>query len=588
MGRRAGKKAGPLSGSETGVVRKRWRDQIKVALVFPNRYPVGMANLGFQTLYGLFNAYDDLLCERAFLPESPDMPLSSCESGRSLDRFDIIAFSVSFENDYPNLIRILDLAGFPRQARDRTPLHPLVLAGGVACWLNPEPIAPFVDLFLLGEAEGLLPDFMAHLDLRRDRPALLRHLARNVPGAYVPALYRPQYGADGLLTAFEPQEDVPARVRRVQSPDMTRDIACTQVMAPHGPFQDTYLVEVSRGCPHGCRFCAAGFVYRPPRFQTLVTLCDHLQQARTRAARVGLVGAAVSDLPDLAELCNAAARLDLPLAFSSLRADALTPELVAALRRSRIKTATIAPDAGSQRLRNAINKGISEEQVLQAADTLVSAGIPNLKLYFMVGLPTETEEDVAAIVSLIQAVKNRFLAASRRRGRMGRITVSVSVFVPKPWTPFQWAPMADPRAIATKLHYLRQTLKGVPNVQLQAETPRQAYIQALLSRGDRRVSSLLEGHAGGQAWNDLFQKAVPHPDHFVLRSRPLDERLPWDFIDHGLNRAYLAAEYARALRSQPSLPCRPEAGCRLCGACNPISGILPSTVPEQLLPIRES
>ncbi len=572
MRRKAGKRASPLCDDETGAIRKRWRNQLKVALVFPNRYRVGMANLGFQTLYGLLNAYEGVLCERAFLPEMVATPLSSCESGRPLDRFDLIAFSVSFENDYPNLIRILDQAGLPRRTRDRSPPHPLVLAGGVACWLNPEPIAPFIDIFLLGEAEGLLPGFIEHLDLHQDRPALLRHLACRVAGVYVPALYRPSYGIDGLLAAFEPLADVPARVRRVQAPDLAAVTTCTQVMAPHGPFQDTFLAEVSRGCPHGCRFCAAGFVYRPPRFRSVETLSACLHLARARAARIGLIGAAVSDLPGLAELCAAAAGLDLPLAFSSLRADALTPELIAALRRGRVKTATIAPDAGSQRLRDTINKGLSEAQVAQAVETLVAAGIPNVRLYFMVGLPTETEEDVAAIVALVTAVKTRFLSISRPRGHIGRITVSVSAFVPKPWTPFQWAAMEAPRAIEAKLQHLRHALRAVPNLQLQAEVPRQAYLQALLSRGDRRVAPLLESHADGLAWPEAFKGASPHPDHFVLRPRPLDELFPWDFIDHGLDRAYLASEYARALKGQLSPPCHPGGTCRLCGACGPSAG----------------
>jgi radical SAM superfamily enzyme YgiQ (UPF0313 family) len=556
----------PAAGGERGAVRKPWRSQLKVALVFPNHYRVGMANLGFQVLYGLFNAHDEVLCERAFLPEAPAAVPAGHESGRPLAHFDLIAFSVSFENDYPNLIHILDRSGLPRLAGDRSPPHPLVLAGGVACWLNPEPLAPFVDLFLLGEAEGLVSTFLRHLDLRLDRKQLLPMLARAVPGAYVPSLFRPSYGPDDRICAFEPLADVPPRVTRVLALDLDAAPTCTQVMPPHGPFADTFLTEVSRGCPHGCRFCAAGFVYRPPRFRSLASLVACIPSAQAHAARLGLVGAAVSDLPALAELCDAAARVGLPLAFSSLRADALTPQLTAALRRSRIKTATIAPDAGSQRLRDLINKGLGEEQVLQAAETLVAAGIPNLKLYFMVGLPTETDEDVEAIARLAQAVRSRFLAASRDRGRIGRMTVTVSAFVPKPWTPFQWVGMHAPADIDQKFKYLHCALGAVPNLVLQTEAPRQAYLQALLSRGDRRVAALLAHHADGIAWSRIYRQAAPHPDHFVQRTRAVSEILPWDFIDMGVDRQYLAAEYRRALAGRRTPPCPPR-GCGRCGAC---------------------
>ena len=435
-----------MRGAEVGAVRKDWRGRIRVALIYPNRYEAGMANLGFHQVYRLFNESDAYVCERAFLPD-PGSPPVSLESRRRLLDFDILAFSLSFENDYPNIISLLEGARIPLRTADRGEDFPLVMAGGVACMLNPEPVAPFIDCFLIGEAEEILPAFMEFF-ADTSRKDLLSVLARDLPGVYVPSLYTVSYHEDGTLAAMTPAPGAPSRVPRVYVPDLAKVSTCSTVLTSGAAFSDSYLVEVSRGCPHGCRFCGAGFVYRPPRFRPPDLLRRCLEEGARVSSHVGLVGAAVSDLPDLEGLCRSAG--DVRLSFSSLRADCLTESLVAALKSGGVKTATVAPEAGSQRMRDVINKGISEGDILSAVRNLVAGGIPNLKLYFMVGFPGETDQDIEELISLCRKVKDVFLEESRVLKRIGEITVSLNAFVPKPATPFQWAGMDDACPLETE------------------------------------------------------------------------------------------------------------------------------------------
>lgn len=544
---------------------------MRICLAYPNTYRVAMSSLGFQKVYRCLNDWDHVVCERAFWPGvgPHPRPLQSLESGRRLSEFDAIAFSVSFENDYTNILQILTLAGIPLLARQRREMHPLILAGGVATFLNPEPLAAFMDLFLIGEAEALLPGFVSMFDAGAERSKFLLSVARGLPGAYVPSLYRPVYDSGHHFTALQPLADVPERIRRQIVPDLAGVSTCSTVLTPATTFENTFLIEVARGCTRGCRFCSAGFAYRPPRFRPLPELQRDIQAGTALTRHIGLVAAAVTDVDGLEDLCRRAAEQNGRVSFSSLRADAVTPALAATLARSGVKTATIAPDAGSLRMRNVINKNLTEDHILNAAAMLVAEGVANLKLYFMVGLPTETEADIDAIVHLCKRIKHRFLQSSRLRKAIGAITVSLSAFVPKPWTPFQWAAMTEISHLKQKIRRVKQGLKQVANVRVHSDVPRWSYVQALLARGDRQVGRLLAAaHANSGNWAQTFKSAPLNADYFVYRTRPHEEIFPWDFIDHGIHKTFLLQEYRRALAAQPSPPC-PVKNCHRCGACSP-------------------
>ncbi|SHI79398.1 Radical SAM superfamily enzyme YgiQ, UPF0313 family [Desulfatibacillum alkenivorans DSM 16219] len=544
MGKRGSK--APSSVRESGAVRKNWRNRLSIALAFPNSYQVGMSNLGFQTVYHLFNRFGHVVCERVFSPVqgAPE----SVESKQALNAFDVIAFSLSFENDYPNILSMLHAGGVPLRSDKRDASHPLVIAGGVGCFMNPEPLAIFIDAFILGEAEPVIDQLVENLDLEKPKEQVLADLAANVPGAYVPSFYQPEYKEDGTLLSMNPDPGAPETIERVYLKDVDQAPAVTKIYTEDTTFDNTCLVEVSRGCPHGCRFCTVGYIYRPVRFRSEKVLLDCLDQGLEHTKKIGLMGAAVSDLPCLDELCRRGEATEAILSFSSFRANNMSEDLVKSLARGKVKTATLAPEAGSQRMRDVIKKHITEQDILDAAQILVEAGIPNLKLYFMVGLPTETKEDVEEIVALTKRIKHRFLKASQPIGRIGTIHISLNSFVPKPFTPFQWAPMDDLKTLKQKIKQVKNGLARVANVTVAADVPRWAFIQALIARGDRRVGEILElAHKNNGNWPQTLKQTPVNPDFYVTRQRSPEEVFPWDFIDNRTRKQFLLNEYNRAL-----------------------------------------
>jgi radical SAM superfamily enzyme YgiQ (UPF0313 family) len=543
---------------------------LSVCLVYPNVYPVGMANLGFQAVFRLLAADPRVTCERAFLPDGPraEWPrtLRSLEGGRAVRDFDLVAFSISFETDYLHVLDCLALAGVPVHRRDRDDGAPLVLAGGPATFLNPEPLADFVDLFLIGEAEAMLGEFLeraATVPFSRGR-ALAR--ADEVRGAYRPERFTPEYDDAGDLVGVH-AAGAP-RIERRFVADLDAFTTESEVLASESVFGDMYLVETSRGCEWGCRFCAAGYMYRPVRYRSPASIRRSVARGLGERATIGLVGAEMASLPGVAALCQEIAAAGGRASPSSLKADVITPALARALGASGNRSVTVAPEAGSERLRRVINKNLTEAEILRAAAWLVGGGVDALKLYVMVGLPTETADDVEAIVALTEKVRAR--VGGSGRPRVGRILVSINPFVPKPWTPFQWEPMEALPSLRAKLARLRRLLGALPGVEVETESPREAYLQTLLSRGDRRVGAILARlHAEPDAWWPTLKAlrgGALDPDRFVHRTYPLDAVLPWDFIDHGVDRRYLLAERRKAFAERQTPPCD-TATCHSCGAC---------------------
>jgi radical SAM superfamily enzyme YgiQ (UPF0313 family) len=565
-----------LLAQEQGAVVREWGARFPVALVYPQIYPVAMGNLGFQAIYHLLNAHPGLVCERAFLPSPEELdehrrtrtPILTLESQRPLRDFGAVAFSISFEADYPYVLQLLARAGIPLPAAARRPGDPLVLAGGVATFLNPEPLAPFVDAFFLGEGEaGAVPffEFLAAGASSSDRPALLQELACTVPGAYVPAGYTPRYHPDGTLGAFDAAPGFPARVAAPHLPELAPYPTHSHLLAPQSEWGEMFLVETGRGCSRGCRFCPAGFVYRPPRERPLEDLWTQAAQGIMAKRKVGLVGAAVSDHPAVKDLCRKILESGGDIGISSLRADSADAELFQLLAQGGVRSVALAPEAGSDRLRRVLNKGLTRDDLAQAAVDLSAAGIPQLRLYFMVGLPTETMDDVAEIPRLIKFLEHAVVKTSRGKKHLGLITLSLSSFVPKPFTPFQWVPFMAVPELKKRLKLVAGEFHGVKAVRVHTDLPKWAYVQALLARGDRRVADILVA-AQARGWNRALTENPINPDFFTLRERRAGELFPWDFIDHGLKKEYLWEEYQRGLEGKETPPCRP-AVCSRCGVC---------------------
>ena len=545
----------------------------KVAIVYPNTYFVGMSNLGLHIIYEEINLRNDSVCERIFLPEKKELeaydktktPLMSVETQRPMHQFDVVAFDVTFEMDYFHIPLMLRHGRVPIMGKDRTEFDPIVIAGGPCATFNPEPFADFIDAFIIGEGEGIVSRV---LDIIRDgkmegldRHAILRQLA-NISGVYVPSLYMPIYSDDGEFKGYHIAEGAPKTIKRHF--EMLTSGGETVVATNYTEFGAMYIIEVARGCGRHCRFCMAGYCFRVPRVRPLEILKEGVDRAEKLGKKVGLMGAAISDYPEVDELVTYIRSKDMRYSCASLRADSLTQAVVDGLADSGQKTITIAPETGSERLRRVINKGISEEHLQNAATLSAKSGIQHMRLYIMIGLPTETDEDIDAIVGLAE----RTQAHMAEVGCKGRLTLSINPFIPKPFTPFQWMAMDNQKTVEKKLQYIKKALQKNRRIEVLVESPKEAYIQGVLARGDRRLGAVLAACAadrGSKSFKAEMKAAGLDMDEMNYRERSFDEFLPWSHLDMGMDDGYLEMEWKRSVDEAYTPPC--VQGCKRCGVC---------------------
>jgi radical SAM superfamily enzyme YgiQ (UPF0313 family) len=539
-------KARRILAAEAGTVRKDWGGRLPVALVYANTYRVGMGSLALHTLYRLFNDREDVVCERVFWEgrgQAGEAPIS-LESQRPLGDFAALAFSLSFELDYLNAVQMLKDARLPLLAQERDASHPLLVAGGPAIYANPEPLALIFDAFAIGEGEVIIPPLTDALwEAWRSAPHTALSALAAVPGMYVPAL-----------------DNGP--VRRQWLRDLDAHPATTQIYAAGVEFGDRVLIEVARGCGRGCRFCLAGYGYRPPRELRPATVLQAIRPGLQHRDKVGLVGAAISDYSCIDELATELRRMGVRLSVSSLRADSISEPLLRALAESNTQTLTIAPEAGSWRLRRAINKPQADEQIMAAVELAARYNFPQLKLYFMVGQPGEEMEDVEAIVKA---------ALEARRVFSRSMVVNATPYVPKAHTAFQWAAMAPPELLEERIRYLERQL-APQRIKVRYDSPAWAAVEGILARGDRRLGHALARvkRASLAGWRRALREAGLDQGEY-LRQREPDEPLPWATVDMGVESSYLRREWQKAQQGDLTPPCPPD-GCSACGVCEPNPG----------------
>lgn len=545
----------------------------KVAIVYPNTYFVGMSNLGLHIIYEEINLHPSSVCERIFLPEKKELdvydktktPLMSVETQRPMHQFDVVAFDVTFEMDYFHIPLMLRYGRVPVMSEDRTGFDPIVIAGGPCATFNPEPFADFIDAFIIGEGEGIVTAVLERIRKGREngesRKETIAALAQ-IDGVYVPVLYTPQYDDNKRFVGYDIADGAPQIIRRHFEPLTSGGE--TVIATNFTEFGAMYIIEVARGCGRHCRFCMAGYCFRVPRVRPLDILKEGVDRAEKLGKKVGLMGAAISDYPEVDELVTYIRSKDMRYSCASLRADSLTQAVVDGLAESGQKTITIAPETGSERLRRVINKGISEENLRTAAQLSAKSGIQHMRLYIMIGLPTETDEDIDAIVGLAE----RTQAHMAEVGCKGRLTLSINPFIPKPFTPFQWMAMDHQKSVEKKLQYIKKSLQKNRRIEVLVESPKEAYIQGVLARGDRRLGKVLAACAldrGSKSFKSEMKKAGLDMDVCNYRERKFEDYLPWSHLDMGLRNGYLEQEWQRAVDEAYTPPCME--GCKRCGVC---------------------
>jgi len=585
-------KPGRYVGEEWNSITKDWdKVQLKLALAYPDTYEIGMSNLGLAIIYDLVNKHKDFVAERVYAPwidmeeamRKANVPLFSLETRHTLDEFDIIGFSLQYELTYTNMLNMLDLGGIPILACERAPDVPLVIAGG-SCTYNPEPLAEFFDLFVIGEGEEVLLELLesmrdwktsrAPADARR---ALLLHLAQ-IPGIYVPSFYQASYNPDQTLAETAPKrQEVPSHIRKRIMPRLGPVL--TKPIVPNiQVIHDRGAIEIQRGCGHGCRFCQAGMIYRPIRERPTDEILDAIDEmiAATGYNEIGLLSLSSSDHSGIEKIVARSMKhhkdKQLAISLPSLRIDSFSVHLGDMIQRTRKTGLTFAPEAGSQRLRDVINKGVTEKDIFQTTKAAFENGWDKIKLYFMMGLPTETDQDIMEIVRLIREIRTQ---GKKIRHRRVRINVSIATFVPKPHTPFQWLPLTSRQVVERRQGIILDNLK-TRDIRLSWSDWDSTWLEAILSRGDRRLGAVIHrawrSGARFEAWNEHFQPALWQkafsqegldPNHYTQRQRAPKEVNPWEIIETGVTPHFLWNQYLEALKGRLSPDCRKQ--CHNCG-----------------------
>lgn len=595
-------KPGRYTGGElNSIVKDKSKIDIRYAFCFPDTYEIGMSHLGMKILYSLVNAREDAWCERVFAPDvdmeqvmrDNGIPLYALESGEAIKNFDLIGFTMQYELSYTNVLNMLDLAGLPVRSRDRKDLTPIVIAGG-ACVCNAEPMAEFFDITLPGDGEEVTNELIDLLKEYKAKGATKQEFleaAAQIKGVYVPSLYEIEYNDDCTVKSITPTHGAPEKVEKRNVADLDKMFAPTEFVVPFlEVVHDRTTVEIFRGCIRGCRFCQAGFLNRPLREkspETVEAQCRSICE-KTGYDEISLCSLSTSDYRGLEKLITDmlpwTVENKINISLPSLRADNFPKELMEQLNAVRRSGLTFAPEAGTQRLRDVINKNITEEEVLSTARQAFAGGWTAVKLYFMIGLPTETEEDIRGIADLAQAVVDEFYHNENKpKGKGVNVSVSVASLVPKPFTPFQWEPQDRPDTLIEKQNFLISCVK-TRKVSVSRHVPWTSFLEGVFARGDRRLCDVIETawrkgckfdsweeHLDREKWMDSFAENAIDPFFYTARKRSFDEVLPWDHMDYGVTKKFLIRENEKAHRGETTASCREK--CAGCGAARLNGGV---------------